>query len=116
MFTHPEITRQYAAGHIEELRREAGLFRLARRAQAKPSRTIRQSIELRLTRCREELERLAALSERPATDGEWLIADVDGTPVAALSLETGAELYDPFRPTAQVFPLLRLRARQVAAA
>jgi len=116
VFPHPDISRQFAIGHLDELRRQAGAFRLARAAQARPPRTLRQSIELRLSECRGELERLAALSEKPTPDGDWLVADVDGVPVAALSLDDGSTLADPFKPTAQVVSLLQLRARQVAAA
>ena len=116
MYPHPDISRQFALGHVAELSRQAKLFRIARAAKARPPRTLRQTVELRLSECRNELERLAALSEKPAADGEWLVADVDGVPVAALSLEDGSTLADPFKPTAQVLSLLQLRARQVAAA
>ena len=55
--------------------------------------------ELRLSACREELERLAALSERPLHEGDWIVADVDGVPVAAVSVDDGTTVYDPFRPS-----------------
>jgi len=36
-------------------------------------------------------------------------------PVAAVSLDDGTTLYDPFRPTAQVVSLLEFRRKQVLA-
>jgi hypothetical protein len=77
---------------------------------------VRTAIELRLSACREELERLAALSERTVNGGEWIVADVDGVPVAAVSVEDGTTVYDPFRPTSQAVSLLKLRRKQVLAA
>ena len=113
---HPDINRQVALDHLSTLRRAAANYRLAQEATVRPVRPIRESIELRLSRCRSELERLAALSERQATQGEWLVADVDGVPVAAVSIDDGTTLYDPFKPTQQVVTLLQLRRKQVVAA
>ena len=76
---------------------------------------MRTAIELRVSACREELERLAALSQRPLHDGDWIVADVDGVPVAAVSVEDGTTVYDPFRPTSQAVSLLKLRRKQVLA-
>ena len=77
---------------------------------------MRTAIELRLSACREELERLAALSERPLHEGDWIVADVDGVPVAAVSVDDGTTVYDPFRQSSQAMSLLRLRRKQVLAA
>lgn len=54
--------------------------------------------------------RLASLA-----DGGALIADVDGEVVAAVSLDGEQHVADPFRPTAEVSALLRLRASQLFA-
>jgi len=60
--------------------------------------------------------RLAALdSARPAA-GDHLVAEVGGTPVAALPLEGGRAVADPFRPTAEVVTLLTARAAQLRSA
>jgi hypothetical protein len=56
------------------------------------------------------VERLAALDSATVPHGELLIAHVDGEPQAALELVTGAAIADPFRPTAHLVELLRLRA------
>jgi hypothetical protein len=59
------------------------------------------------------LTRLAALDSAaaPLAGPDVLIAEVDGQPVAAL--HHGEAIADPFRPTASVIELLRLRAGQV---
>jgi hypothetical protein len=44
------------------------------------------------------------------------VADVDGVPVAAVSVDDGATVYDPFRPTKQALSLLKLRRKQVLTA
>jgi hypothetical protein len=61
------------------------------------------------------VERLAALDSAAAPRGELLIASVDGEPQAALELATGAAIADPFRPTAQLVDLLRVRAATMRA-
>ena len=56
------------------------------------------------------LERLAALdSARPLT-GEVALASVDGEVRAALSLETGRAVADPFHASLELVPLLRTAA------
>jgi hypothetical protein len=54
---------------------------------------------------------LAALdSARPLT-GEVLMAVAGGSVAAAMSLDTGAVVADPFQPTAHLVELLRAAAR-----
>jgi hypothetical protein len=113
---HPELMRKVAAARMADLHRDAVRYRRARAAVARPPQPVRTAIQLRLSACREELERLAALSERSLRGGDWIVADVDGVPVAAVSVEDGTTVYDPFRPTSQVVSLLRLRRKQVLAA
>jgi hypothetical protein len=60
------------------------------------------------------LERLGALNSRTLAAGSFLLAEVDGELVAAAPLDLDEEpLSDPFRPTASLLELLRLRADQV---
>jgi hypothetical protein len=112
---HPELSRQMGLARMAMFQRDAVRYRRAREASTHPPQPVRAAIQLRLSACREELERLAALSERPAHDGDWLVADLDGVPVAAVSVEDGTTLYDPFRPTSQAVSLLQLRRKQVLA-
>jgi len=113
---HPDISRLMALDRMVGFHRDAERYRRVRAASLHPSQPVRTAIQLRLSACREELERLAALSERPLQDdGDWLVADLDGVPVAAVSIEDGTTVYDPFRPTSQAVSLLRLRRKQVLA-
>ena len=57
------------------------------------------------------VRRLAYLDSRRPLRGEVLVAFVDGEPLAAISLADGAVVADPFRRTADVVELLRLRAQ-----
>ena len=112
---HPELTRRFALERMAAFGAEARRYRRARAASLHAPQPVRTAIQLRLSACRDELERLAALSERPLHDGDWLVADVDGVPVAAVSVEDGTTVYDPFKPTSQIVSLLELRRQQVLA-
>ena len=112
---HPVLMHQVAIARMADRRRDAVRYRRAREGYTRPPQTVRTAIELRLSACREELERLAQLSERPLHEGDWLIADIDGVPVAAVSVDDGATVYDPFKPTNQALSLLKLRRKQVLA-
>jgi hypothetical protein len=71
--------------------------------------TIRPASE----RDERDLERLAELdSQRPLT-GDVLLAEMDGTPVAAMSVDEGRTTADPFVPTATTVQMLRARATQL---
>jgi hypothetical protein len=59
------------------------------------------------------LERLAALDSRRLPSGELFVAEVGDRIVAAVSIDTGAVIADPFEPTAAVVDLLRLHASAV---
>ena len=112
---HPELMRQIAMARMADFDRRAARYRRARAAAPHPSQPVRTPIQLRLSAYREELERLARLGEGPLHDGDWIVADVDGVPVAAVSVEDGSTVYDPFRPTYQAVSLLKLRRKQVLA-
>ena len=112
---HPLLNFYVGLDRIDGFRRDAEKHRQAKAASVQERRSVRTAIELRVSACREELERLAALSQRPLHDGDWIVADVDGVPVAAVSVEDGTTVYDPFRPTSQAVSLLKLRRKQVLA-
>ena len=57
-------------------------------------------------------ERLARLDSTTPLRGPALLAEADGRLVAALSLEDGRAVADPFTRSADAVALLRLRARQ----
>jgi hypothetical protein len=62
------------------------------------------------------VEGLAELDGRPAPVGETLLAEVDGKLWAAVGVDDGAAVADPFLPTADVLWLLQIRAEQERAA
>ena len=53
---------------------------------------------------------LAQLDSQPDIVGDALIAEICGRPVAALESGSGRAIADPFRPTAQVVELLKVRS------
>jgi hypothetical protein len=59
--------------------------------------------------------RLAALDSARVPAGPLLLAEVDGAIWAALALDGGRAIADPFRPTAALVELLRGRAAQLRA-
>jgi len=60
--------------------------------------------------------RVAQRDSRRTPHGDMLVAEVDGTMVAALALPGGYVVADPFRPTAEAVALLRERGRRLATA
>ena len=64
---------------------------------------------------RSSLERLAELDSTDTPTGETLIAELRERAVAALSLDDGTAIADPFVPTGDIVALLRLRAAQLSA-
>ena len=61
----------------------------------------------------EKLSRLAALDSSRAPRGTVLLAELDGEPVAALSVDDGHAVADPFRRSADALALLRARAEHL---
>ena len=62
------------------------------------------------------LRRLAALDSSEVPVGELLLAEADDHLVAAISVDTGDKVADPFRRTADVVDLLAYRAKRLRAA
>ena len=60
------------------------------------------------------LRRLAAVDSKPAPAGDVLVAEVDARIVAAVPVDGGPAVADPFKPTAHLVSLLRSRAGQLA--
>ena len=60
------------------------------------------------------LWRVAALDDTLPPPGPLLVADLDGEIVAAVPLDGGRPIADPFRPTADLVSLLELRVAQLA--
>lgn len=111
---HPEMERQLAAERVRELRRAGAVARLR---AATPKAASEREIVIRDARPRDEIAvaALAALdgAERPL--GRTIVAEVDGSILAALPLDGSGPFSDPFRRTADVVALLEARAKQIAA-
>jgi len=71
------------------------------------------SIRFATTEDEPSLELLAELDSAEPPGGRVLIAEVGGSPLAALGMADGKTIANPFRPTADVVSLLRLRAYQL---
>jgi hypothetical protein len=56
------------------------------------------------------LVRLAALDSASPPTGEALLAEVGGELWAAVEVDSGAAIADPFRPSGELVDLLRLQA------
>lgn len=109
------ITALAANEHTNDLLRAANSRRLSLvRADADPYAS--QSVVLLHVRAEENdaVRRLAELDDAARPAGSTLLALVDGQPVAALSLEDGRVVADPFRFTTGPVSLLRMRAEQLS--
>jgi hypothetical protein len=60
-----------------------------------------------------DLERLAQLDSTASPTGPTLVAEVKGKLVAALPLDGGRPVADPFQRTGEIVHLLELRAAQL---
>jgi len=113
---HPFFSETIVRTRERELERSV---RDIHRRQAVPvvRQPAKESVLLRLTTIgdADAIERLAALEGMAEPDCRCVVAEVDGTVVAALPLRGGTVMADPFRPTAHLVPLLELRAKQLAA-
>lgn|SRR5436305_8180433 len=111
---NPFLSKELADQHIRDLREAA---------RGGGGRADRRSVEhdgIDQLRVRPFAERdidavrvLAALDSKPLPTGAVLVGERSGEVVAALGLDGGHVLADPFKPTADVIALLKLRARQL---
>jgi hypothetical protein len=62
-----------------------------------------------------DVRRLAYLDSQRPLPGDVFVALQDGEPVAAISLADGRLVADPFRPSADIVELLRLRVASLQA-
>jgi len=111
---HPEYRMNLIHEQAHRLEQALDRSRLIDGAARRP-RVPDEAVSLRLCSVHDDgaLERLALLEGRPVPRGRFVLAEVDGEIVAALPLQGGDALTDPFRPTAHLLPLLRLRAAQL---
>jgi hypothetical protein len=70
-------------------------------------------VSIYLSELDEAIERLAQLDSARRPSGPVLVAAVGGEPVAALPLDGGPAIADPFQRTAALVSLLELRLAQM---
>ena len=95
------------------MRRRADKRHVLNRDAVTPARPGELTIRLATATDSREVERLAQLDSAESPTGPTLVAEVEGELVAALPLEGGKTVADPFRRTGEVVHLLELRAAQL---
>jgi hypothetical protein len=105
---NPFMSNELAEQHIRDLRDQAARGRGKREDRTAPV-TVRRFAERDI----DAIQRLAELDEKPIPSGGVLVAEQAGELVAALPLDGGQALADPFKPTADVVELLKVSARQL---
>jgi hypothetical protein len=112
---NPFLSRELAGEHVRDLRQEA--VRAVRGGRKQESDSSDWSARLTVRRFAnsdiEAIRRLAELDGKPTPIGGVLVAEVAEELVAAVPVDGGEALADPFKPTADIVALLRLRARQL---
>jgi hypothetical protein len=90
-------------------------FNRKRRERGKAMSEIQDQVTIRKLNGQdhENVVRLAQLDSSPTPEGDLLGAVVDGRLVAAVSLNSGESLANPFVPSEGVRSMLELRARQL---
>jgi hypothetical protein len=111
---NPAFSNEMARQHIHDLQREAQAARVPKEP-GEAGREARLTVRPLTARDFEQVTLLAELDSHPVPSGPALVAELDGELVAALPLDGGEAIADPFRRSAEVVALLQLRARQIRA-
>lgn len=95
---------------VAQRRRDAEIARRTR-----TERSTAGHLTIRFARAEDgvDLERLSQLDSASAPTRPTLVAEVDGEVIAALALDGGRPISDPFRRTAETVRVLELRASQL---
>jgi hypothetical protein len=98
--------------NLERKLRAASLRHVREPVAASPT----EPVTLRLGGAQDDgaLGRLAALNDLPTPVGPHLMAEIDGTVIAAMPLGSGPALGDPFRQTGSLISLLETWKKQLA--
>jgi hypothetical protein len=106
---NPFLSKELAGEHIRDLREAA---RGVSTEPEEPNRGEDVVVRLFEERDIDAIRRLAGLDSKPVPIGGVLVAERAGELVAALPLDGGEALADPFKPTAEVVTLLLRRASE----
>jgi hypothetical protein len=107
----PYLPHLVAESHVLDLRRAAA--RRGRTARADAGSVPDVLIRMSTAADRRALGALAVLDDAAPPAGPALLAEVGGAAVAAIPLDGGRAIADPFRRTADIVALLQLRAAQL---
>jgi hypothetical protein len=109
---NPFLSKELAGEHIRDLHESAAR---GVRARFDEERVAAESVSVRpfAERDIDGIRRLSELDEKPVPTGGVLVAEQAGVLVAVLPLDGGEAIADPFKPTASIVELLRMRARQL---
>jgi hypothetical protein len=112
---HPEIERQLTKVMVEELRRGGRPSRRNTVSAPRANGSLDGEVVIRASRPNDvpALHSLAALDGVVAPLGTVLVAEVNGSIVAALPLDGHRSFADPFRHTDDLVALLEARAAQL---
>ena len=116
---NPALSQMRAQDHVDDLYRQAAAHRLARRASRSArvhrARERAEEVIVRLASVAdaETLVQLSQLDSSSPPRGATLVAEVRGEIVAALPLDGGRAIANPFRRTSAALDLLSLRAAQL---
>jgi hypothetical protein len=116
MLFSPHVINELA--HQRERGFRAAAARRLRRGQADTFAVVPAGeivIRRALPSDRGAVARLAEVDGKHLPAGALLLAEVEGEAQAALALDQGIVVADPFRPTAALVSLLAMRADQLAA-
>ncbi len=87
--------------------------RLVGPVQQVPARASSLTLRMAVPADADALDRLAQLDSRRAPRGAVIVAEVGGDLWAAISIDDGHAVADPFRPTGELVALMIERARQL---
>jgi len=112
---HPAFREAFLQDNRRELDRALRTAYLLRGADPPVRAAPAEPVVLRLSRVQDDvaLDTLGQLEGRPVSAGCHVVAEIGGDVVAALPLDGGAPLGNPFRATAHLLQLLELRANQL---
>jgi hypothetical protein len=108
---NPFLSKEMAQQHIGDLRRVARVNRVPDDYPELGDDGL--TVRAATARDGEAVRLLAALEGVPMPRGLVLVAEVGGNVLAALPLDGGRALADPFRRTQHLVALLELRAKQL---
>ena len=105
-----------AAAQLADRRAVAAQVRAARRARKLPAASTDERLVLRRAAAEDELAlaRLARLDSAPRPGGSMLVAEIDGKILAAVPLNGGRAIADPFAATADLVDLLQARVELIS--